>query len=201
MQFTGMPLLSLRPQAVKKLQEQIKVSPFAHRLSLTDVILEEVKVCVCLWITYVACVTDFQISRWLCSRRPCNHSGEALVHQSSKLTNHNTSKYQTINNLEETKPDARIRRGRTPTPGRYLGLRSARGHRGRSRTYSSERDRSRSRSRSYSPSDCISSRSIDSDGAIVCSFFRFCNRAIEGFALRLWDSTTITGDHSVSFPR
>ncbi|KAI3750138.1 hypothetical protein L2E82_20764 [Cichorium intybus] len=44
---------------------------------------------------------------------------------------------------------ARRRRGRTPTPGRYLGLRSARGRRGRSHTYSSERDRSRSRS--YSP--------------------------------------------------
>nr|GLL42963.1 mitochondrial uncoupling protein 2-like [Ipomoea trifida] len=52
---------------------------------------------------------------------------------------------------------ARRRRGRTPTPGRYLGLRTVRERRSpsysrsRSPRYSSERDRSRSRSRSYSP--------------------------------------------------
>nr|GEV10787.1 serine/arginine-rich splicing factor SR45A-like isoform X1 [Tanacetum cinerariifolium] len=54
---------------------------------------------------------------------------------------------------------ARRRRGRTPTPGRYLGLRTARG-RGRSRSYSHysrsrspcySSERHRSRSRSYSP--------------------------------------------------
>ncbi|KAL6341597.1 hypothetical protein AAG906_032718 [Vitis piasezkii] len=54
---------------------------------------------------------------------------------------------------------ARRRRGRTPTPGKYLGLRTVRVrrrspsyspyHRSRSSRYSSERDRSRSRS--YSP--------------------------------------------------
>ncbi|KAL6586857.1 hypothetical protein OROMI_001845 [Orobanche minor] len=55
---------------------------------------------------------------------------------------------------------AKRRRGRTPTPGRYLGLREVRGHRrspsyspyhrSRSSSYSSKRGRS-SRSRSYSP--------------------------------------------------